>query len=114
VSDRADSLAAADLASAVRVWTQFRGLIFERLEAVEKAVTAIQQTALTPDVRQKGALEAHRLAGSLGMFGLGAASRVAREIEQLLAENVVGAPDTPPRLAELAGALRHDLEKGPA
>jgi len=106
--------ASQDHASAVRVWKQFRDVIFERLAAIEKAVTALRRATLTPDVRQKAVLEAHRLAGSLGMFGLAEGTRVAREIEHLLAENVVAAPDTPHRLVELAGILRHELEKGPA
>ena len=100
--------------SAARVWAQFRDLIFERLAAVEKAVTALRGTTLTPDVRKKAVLEAHRLAGSLGMVGLAEGTRVAREIEHLLAEDAVGDPDTPRRLVDLVGILRHELEKGPA
>jgi HPt (histidine-containing phosphotransfer) domain-containing protein len=106
--------ASQDRASAVRVWEQFRNVIFERLAAVETAVTALRRATLTPEVRQRAVLEAHRLAGSLGMFGLTEGTRVAREIEHLFAENAVLAPDAPRRLVELAGALRHELEKGPA
>jgi chemotaxis protein histidine kinase CheA len=100
--------------SAARVWAQFRDLIFERMATVEAAVTGIKRGALTPDVRQQGVLEAHRLAGSLGMFGLAEGTRLAREIEHLLDESAVSAPDAPRRLAELASALRRELEKGPA
>jgi HPt (histidine-containing phosphotransfer) domain-containing protein len=100
--------------SAVRVWTQFRNVIFERLDAVEKAANALRQSALTPEMRQKGVLEAHRLAGSLGMFGLTEGTQVAREIEHLLGEQAVLAPEAPQRLTELSTALRQMLEKGPA
>ena len=100
--------------SAARVWAQFRDLIFERMATVEAAVTGIKQGALNPDIRQKAVLEAHRLAGSLGMFGLADGTRLAREIEHLLDESAVSAPDTPRRLTELASALRRELEKGPA
>lgn len=106
--------APADYASAARVWEQFRDVIFERLAAIENAVTALRKATLTPEVRQKGMLEAHRLAGSLGMFGLAEGTRIAREIEHLLAEDAVLAHDTPKRLVELAGSLRHELERGPA
>jgi HPt (histidine-containing phosphotransfer) domain-containing protein len=106
--------ASQDQSSAARVWTQFRNVIFERLDAVEKAANALRRATLTPEVRQKAALEAHRLAGSLGMFGLTEGTRVAREIEHLLAEAAVLAPETPHRLIELTAALRHELEKGPA
>jgi len=100
--------------SAVRVWTQFRDLIFERLAAVEKAANALRRATLTPEIRQKAVLEAHRLAGSLGMFGLEEGTRVAREIEHLLDEKAVLAPEAPHRLVELTAALRRELEKGPA
>ena len=106
--------AAQDQTSAARVWTQFHDVIFERLAAVENAATGLRRATLTPEVRQKAVLEAHRLAGSLGMFGLAEGTRVAREIEHLLAEPAVLAPEAPHRLVELAAALRRELEKGPA
>jgi len=109
----ADS-ASADQSSAARVWEQFRHVIFERLTAVEAAVTALRRATLTPEIRQKATLEAHRLAGSLGMFGLVEGSRVAREIEHLLAEEAVLEPGTPRRLVDLARSLRNELERGPA
>jgi HPt (histidine-containing phosphotransfer) domain-containing protein len=99
---------------AARVWAQFRDLIFERMATVETAVVGVRRATLTPETRQKAVLEAHRLAGSLGMFGLPEGTRLAREIEQLLGETAVLAPDTPRRLAELAAGLRRELEKGPA
>ncbi len=103
-----------DQSSAARVWTQFRDVIFQRLAAVETAVTALRRATLTPEVRQKAVLEAHRLAGSLGMFGLQDGTRVAREIEHLLSEEALLSPEAPHRLVELAAALRAELEKGPA
>ena len=71
---------------AARVWAQFRDLIFERMATVEAAVAGVRRATLTPEVRQKAVLEAHRLAGSLGMFGLPEGTRLAREIEHLLDE----------------------------
>jgi HPt (histidine-containing phosphotransfer) domain-containing protein len=100
--------------SANRVWTQFREVIFERMAAVDAAVSGVRSATLTPEVRQKAVLEAHRLAGSLGMFGLMEGTQHAREIEHLLGEGSVAAPTTPQRLTELAAALRRILECGPA
>jgi HPt (histidine-containing phosphotransfer) domain-containing protein len=100
--------------SPARIWAEFHGVIFERLTAVETAVDALRRVTLTPEVRQTAVLEAHRLAGSLGMFGLEEGTRVARQIEHLFAEQVVLAPDTLPRLTELSAVLRRELEKGPA
>lgn len=100
--------------AAARVWAQFHDVIFERLAAVEKAATALRRATLTPEVRQKAVLEAHRLAGSLGMFGLEDGTQAARQIEHLLGEQAVLAPEAPHRLVELSAALRQILEKGPA
>lgn len=100
--------------AAARVWAQFHDVIFERLAAVEKAANDLRRAMLTPEVRQKGVLEAHRLAGSLGMFGLADGTHVAREIEHLLGEQAVLAPEAPHRLMELSVQLRHMLEQGPA
>ena len=99
--------------SAARVWTQFRDVIFQRLAAVETAVTALRKATLTPEVRQKAVLEAHRLAGSLGMFGLQDGTKAAREIEHLLNDEALLSPEAPHRLIELAAVLRAELEKGP-
>lgn len=100
--------------AAARVWAQFHDVIFQRLAAVETAATALRKATLTPEVRQKAVLEAHRLAGSLGMFGLQDGTRVAREIEHLLDEEALLSPEAPRRLLELAATLRTELEKGPA
>ena len=106
--------ASPDQPSAARVWAQFHDMIFERLAAVEAAANALRSAALTPEVRQKAVLEAHRLAGSLGMFGVTEGSQVAREIEHLLGEQAVLAPEAPHRLMDLSATLRRLLEKGPA
>ncbi len=100
--------------AAARVWAQFHDVIFERLAAVEKAATALRRATLTPEVRQKAVLEAHRLAGSLGMFGLEDGTHAARQIEHLLGEQAVLAPEAPHRLVELSATLRRILEQGPA
>jgi len=103
-----------DQSAAARVWAQFHEVIFERLAAVETAANARRRATLTPEVRQKAVLEAHRLAGSLGMFGLAEGTQVAREIEHLLGEQAVLAPEAPHRLMDLSATLRRLLEKGPA
>lgn len=106
--------ASPDQPAAARVWAQFHDMIFERLAAIETAANALRRATLTPELRQKAVLEAHRLAGSLGMFGLTEGTQVAREIEHLLGEQAVLAPEAPHRLMDLSATLRRLLEKGPA
>ncbi len=100
--------------AAARVWAQFHDVIFERLAAIEQAANALRRATLTPEIRQKAVLEAHRLAGSLGMVGLPDGTQVARDIEHLLGEQAVQAPEAPQRLVDLSATLRRMLEKGPA
>ena len=100
--------------SANRVWIQFRDVIFERMAAVDAAVSAVRKGKLDPEVRQKAVLEAHRLAGSLGMFGLMEGTQHAREIEHLLTDETAATSVPSRRLTELATALRQILERGPA
>ncbi len=64
--------------------TQYQGLIAQRLEALQKAATAIQAGKLTEPLRQEAGKAAHKLAGVLGMFEKETGTLLAREIEQIL------------------------------
>jgi len=98
--------------AAAQVWTEYRDVIFDRMSAIDTAVTALQGAKLTEDVRQKAVLEAHRLAGSLGMFGLMDGTRVSREIEHLFGDPASFGQGTPQQLQDLASSLRRILEQG--
>ena len=100
--------------STVRVWTQFHDVIFDRMATIETAVTALRQGQLADEIRKKAVMEAHRLAGSLGMFGLADGTRLAREIEHALGDGAPLGPEIPRKLTEDAAGLRQILEKGPA
>jgi HPt (histidine-containing phosphotransfer) domain-containing protein len=100
--------------SAARVWAQYQDVIFDRMTAIETAATALRRAKLTDEIRQRAVLEAHRLAGSLGMFGLAEGTRLSREVEYLLGDQVSSGPEICRKLDELAVALRQVLEKGPA
>jgi HPt (histidine-containing phosphotransfer) domain-containing protein len=100
--------------SASRVWAQFHGVIFERMATIETAVAALRQAQLTDEIRKKAVLEAHRLAGSLGMFGLAEGTRLAREIETTLGDQAPVGPEALGGLTAAAAALRKILEMGPA
>ena len=102
------------LSSAARVWTQFHDVIFDRMATIETAVAALRQGQLSDEIRKNAVLEAHRLAGSLGMFGLEDGTRLAREIEHALGDEAPRGPETPGKLTEAAAGLRQMLEKGPA
>jgi diguanylate cyclase (GGDEF)-like protein len=85
-----------------------------RIETLDETVAALLDGKLDESLRAEAERDAHKLAGSLGMFGLPRGSELARELEQALA-----VPDGPelseaPRLAELVLALRSQLDDAPA
>jgi diguanylate cyclase (GGDEF)-like protein len=72
------------LAAVRQVWERFKVPILERVAAIDEAIAALQTGTLTEPLRSKAEQQAHKLAGSLGMYGFGEGSHIAREIEQAL------------------------------
>jgi HPt (histidine-containing phosphotransfer) domain-containing protein len=71
-----------------KVWLTSRPEALSRLAIVEQFLDELR-SGKTNEEHQANALSAaHRLAGSLGMFGLGEASSCAAEIEALLSRRV--------------------------
>lgn len=82
---------AADLAAkqaAIRaklasLWKDSIPVIEQRLALLDDAIAAARSGTLTAEQNSDAAGEAHKLAGSLGMFGYTEAGSLAREIEVL-------------------------------
>ncbi|MGD1905163.1 MAG: response regulator [Leptolyngbyaceae cyanobacterium] len=70
--------------AAIAALAQFRPVITERLAALSSTLTALSQGTLTDAQRQAACQAAHKLAGSLGMFGLPAGSDISHTLETLL------------------------------
>jgi len=83
-------------------WREYRGDIQERLDAVRNACAMAQTGSLTDEFRAQANSAAHKLAGVLGTFGLKDASRIALEIETMLAP---GAPLNPQQLVRFEEQL---------
>jgi HPt (histidine-containing phosphotransfer) domain-containing protein len=92
------------------VWVQYQEMIFQRAAALQEATLAAEQGALRDELRQRALREAHKLAGSLGMFGLHEGTRLAREIEHLLEAGSGDGRTEAPRLSELTVALYREIE----
>jgi HPt (histidine-containing phosphotransfer) domain-containing protein len=84
------------------LWRRNRPVIEERLAILDCAAAA---DPLPADLRAAALDVAHKLSGSLGMFGFDHGTIIARELEQLLCASEV---DTL-RLAELTKQLRKML-----
>lgn len=95
---------ARELISAL--WERSVPILTDRLNGLDKACEAAVLGRLSPIMRRGAADTAHKLAGSLGMFGYPRGTEIAREIEQLLEND--GAVDAG-LLRELVLELRASL-----
>lgn len=108
--------AAPSVASALErrmaaVWGRAHAQILERVEVLERASAALLAGSLGPDLRRQAADEAHKLAGSLGTFGVAAGSRFAREIEHFLEGPPTSGEMQALRFSELVVALRVEVDR---
>ncbi|MBK1990026.1 response regulator [Sphaerospermopsis aphanizomenoides BCCUSP55] len=71
-------------ASIAEIWQQTKNLTFERLIAVEQVISSLVAGIFDENLYQTTIQNAHKLAGSLGMFGFEQGSVLARQIEVLL------------------------------
>ena len=91
------------------IWERHHAGVLDQVATVEAAVVALMRDDLGERQRAGAVREAHKLAGSLGTFGLAAASERSRELELLLgAPGALDASATP-RLSELVVAVRDDV-----
>jgi HPt (histidine-containing phosphotransfer) domain-containing protein len=64
------------------VWERSRPMVERRLQVLARAAEAAAAGNLQEPQRDEAESEAHKLAGSLGMFGFTHGTELAREIEQ--------------------------------
>jgi len=100
-----------DLSPAIEaIWHKSRGEIARRIATLEQAVDAMLAGDLVGELRARAVSDAHKLAGSLAMFGFATGSELAREVEQALAAACRPALAEAPRLAELVCKLRAEFD----
>jgi diguanylate cyclase (GGDEF)-like protein len=101
-------------AGAIALWDKFKPSILERLETLKQAVAEVETGALSDDLRQAAIQSAHKLTGSLGMFGFLEGSRLSREIEHWFETS--GDRDRPSHLPVqvLVTTLYQELQQPPS
>lgn len=92
------------------VWSRFHDIISTQVAAIEQAVTDLLKETLRPEVRAIAESEAHKLAGSLGTFGLNACSQFAKEIEVIFRGSQSIPQETAIHLCQLVTALRQGIQ----
>lgn len=70
------------LTDIAKVWERAKEKLSHRITTIEQATTALRQNQLSDELQFAAEREAHKLAGSLGMYGFVQGSRLAQEIEQ--------------------------------
>ncbi len=80
---------------------------------IEHALALLIEGSLDQEARREAERAAHTLAGSLGTFGVGCGSALARAIEQRMVDVKAFKEEEALRLSELAMALRAAVERGP-
>lgn len=102
----------SDLTSAIElVWQRNRSEIDRRVATLEEAVAAMLTGDLSHELRGRAEADAHKLAGSLAMFGFPTGSRRAREVEKALRSAAASAVLDVPPIADAVLALREEFDE---
>ncbi len=81
---------------------------------LEGAAIDVLSDDLSPELRERALRETHKLAGSLGTFGMPRGSEIARDIEAWFRSEPNTEPAEALRLSEMAVSLRRCLDAGPS
>ncbi len=92
-----------------RMWLKFQDKINQRITIIQQAQTQLKSQALDHSSHEAAIAAAHKLAGSLGMFGLPQGSEIAREIEELFVNGKVATQAS--KLDELLASLQNLLNQ---
>jgi DNA-binding response OmpR family regulator len=111
-SNLADSTADT-LKQMAGLWEKFKDTFTAQIQQIEVAAQALANQCLTPKLRHQAEREAHKLAGSMGMFGFDQGSVLAQEIEQLLKTAPTLTSKQIQRLNQLVRSLWDELKQGP-
>lgn len=97
--------------AATEVWQQVKQPFLERLSLIEQAIAAVQTGTSSELLRSQAEQAAHKLAGTLGMFGYHEGSRLSRNIEQGC--QFLSTPNLISQLQTWVEQLRHELQTSP-
>lgn len=95
------------------IWEQVKGTVQHRVSLLEQAITLLHHNQLTDDVRQQAVQTAHKLIGSLGMFGVDRGSQLAQAMQPLLEQTQSSDRDQLQQLSQLITDLRYELQQMP-
>jgi DNA-binding response OmpR family regulator/HPt (histidine-containing phosphotransfer) domain-containing protein len=91
------------------IWDRHYPQMLDRVARIELVITATADRSLTTEIRHQARHCAHNLAGSLGTFGLPLGSKVAKQLELLLAETTDLTPEQLSQLQAGVDRLRQEM-----
>ena len=91
------------------LWHKHLPTIRSRMEVIALGLEALQRGDITEQLQITAAQEAHKLAGSLGAFGLNNGSDAAAEIEKLFSAEEALTDTTMDRLRERFQQLTREI-----
>jgi len=94
-----------------QTWEKFKPKILAQIVFLENIANAWLAGNLTPEQRQQAKLTAHKLAGSLGLFGWMEGSHRAREVEVLLEQGVLLTAEPVQWIVERMRSLRQEFDR---
>lgn len=100
-------------ANLIGVWEKSKDQFLTQVTVLEQAVTALAANALTPELQHQAKHEAHKLAGSLSIFGGVTGSQIARELEDWFQPDVLLMGSQAEYMSERVKQLRQELQRKP-
>ncbi|HEY9701207.1 MAG TPA: response regulator [Allocoleopsis sp.] len=94
------------------IWERCKEKFSQQIDILHQGLINLQQEKIDANEQETVRKEAHKLAGSLGMFGLTNGSRVCREIEQLLELEKSYSSENMERLINAVIDLKHEILSG--
>ncbi|WP_315788733.1 response regulator [Fischerella sp. JS2] len=97
------------LAVVTGVWNKYKARVKEQVGLLEQAAEDAKSKRLNQKLKKQALQEAHTLAGSLGTFGFGVGSQLARRIEHLLKANKTLSENDTTQLLSWVQQLRQEI-----
>jgi DNA-binding response OmpR family regulator len=98
----------------LELWERFKDSFDEQVDILDQSVAALEKDCLTPDLQQLAKQTAHKLVGSLGVYGFPQGSIIARQIEDLLhLPEIQSRSLERSHLTQLVPALKQELQREP-
>lgn len=95
-----------------RAWLTFKDVTLQRLAILENLTTALAEDKVNQELQTEAKSSAHKLAGSLGSFGFPEGSKIAKQIENLLEDNLIDRAECQ-EITQLIASLNKQLQHQP-